>query len=104
MNDKNSEVYYLLLEFLIDQCDFTQAAIAKKLSISPSTVSRIMQSEKPSEKPRYFGEMVFMEIFKDQKVFPEYEKLYNYLTENGVVTEEINQAGCGYERSARRKD
>ncbi len=54
MNDKNSEVYYLLLEFLIDQCDFTQAAIAKKLSISPSTVSRIMQSTKPSEKPRYF--------------------------------------------------
>ena len=92
MNDKNSEVYYLLLEFLIDQCDFTQAAIAKKLSISPSTVSRIMQSTKPSEKPRYFGERVFMKIFKDQKVFPEYEKLYNYLTENGVVTEEINQA------------
>ena len=39
-----------------------------------------------------FGERVFMKIFKDQKVFPEYEKLYNYLTENGVVTEEINQA------------
>lgn len=92
MNDKNSEVYYLLLKFLIEQCDFTQAAIGEKLSISSATMSRIMKNRKPSKTPSYFGEKAFMKIFEDPKVFPEYEKLYNYLTENGVVTEEINQA------------